>query len=271
MASQLRLQVLAPIAIVAVLGLAVSAFVMSRNQPGGTDADAVAARIAAKQHQSPTKPKPKPEPTATTPATPPKPPHKSHPQGSSLKVALAHHPVVVVLFYSPNASYDAIATREARAGALAANAGFVTVNVLKNSQVAKLAAAVRRPRIADSSRFQPRAEAQGEARGLQRPDDDRPGRRERLMAVEPAGRRGESSLRAKGRPRGRRASLRGHRRERLRRRVRRLPGRRGPRRAASPRALRLRHARGSRCLHERGGEGPDLPRLRALADALPAG
>jgi type IV secretory pathway VirB10-like protein len=140
MASQLRLQVLAPIAIVAVLGLAVSAFVMSRNQPGGTDADAVAARIAAKQHQSPTKPKPKPEPTATTPATPPKPPHKSHPQGSSLKVALAHHPVVVVLFYSPNASYDAIATREARAGALAANAGFVTVNVLKNSQVAKLAA-----------------------------------------------------------------------------------------------------------------------------------
>jgi hypothetical protein len=139
MASQLRLQVLAPIAIVAVLGLAVSAFVMSRNQPGGTDADAVAARIAAKQHQSPTKPKPKPEPTATTPATPPKQPHKSHP-GSSLKVALAHHPVVVVLFYSPNASYDAIATREARAGALAANAGFVTVNVMKNSQVAKLAA-----------------------------------------------------------------------------------------------------------------------------------
>jgi hypothetical protein len=138
MASQLRLQVLAPIAIVAVLGLAVSAFVMSRNQPGGTDADAVAARIAAKQHQSPTKPKP--EPTATTPATPPKPPHKSDPQGSSLKVALAHHPVVVVLFYSPNASYDSIATREARAGALAANAGFVTVNVLKNSQVAKLAA-----------------------------------------------------------------------------------------------------------------------------------
>ena len=138
MASQLRLQVLAPIAIVAILGLAVSAFVMSRNQPGGTDADAVAARIAAKQHESPTKPKP--EPTATTPATPPKQPHKSHPHGSSLKVALAHHPVVVVLFYSPSASYDAIATREARAGALAANAGFVTVNVLKNSQVAKLAA-----------------------------------------------------------------------------------------------------------------------------------
>jgi len=138
MASQLRLQVLAPIAIVAVLGLAVSAFVMSRNQPGGTDADAVAARIAAKQHQSPTKPKP--EPTATAPATPPEQPHKSHPQGSSLKAALAHHPVVVVLFYSPSASYDAIATREARAGALAANAGFVTVNVSKNSEVAKLAA-----------------------------------------------------------------------------------------------------------------------------------
>jgi YHS domain-containing protein len=47
MASQLRLQVLAPIAVIAVLGLAVSAFIMSRNKPGGTDADAIAARIAA--------------------------------------------------------------------------------------------------------------------------------------------------------------------------------------------------------------------------------
>ncbi len=137
MASQLRLQVLAPIAVIAVLGLAVSAFIMSRNKPGGTDADAIAARIAAKQHTQPTThptTKPKPKPTATT-STPPKPAH----QASPLKVALAHHSVVVVLFYEPGADYDAIQTREARAGALAANAGFVTVNVSKNKQVAKLA------------------------------------------------------------------------------------------------------------------------------------
>ena len=137
MASQLRLQVLAPIAIVAVLGLAVSAFIMSRSKPG-SDADAIAARIAAQHHtHSTTTPsKPKPKPTATTP-TPPTPTPVHH--VSALKAALAHHSVVVVLFYEPGADYDAIQTREARAAALDANAGFVPVNVSKNSQVAKLA------------------------------------------------------------------------------------------------------------------------------------
>jgi hypothetical protein len=46
---------------------------------------------------------------------------------------------VVVLFYEPGASYDAIQTREARAGALAAQAGFVSVNVSKNREVGQLA------------------------------------------------------------------------------------------------------------------------------------
>ena len=141
MASQLRLQVLAPIAIVAVLGLAVSAFIMSRSKPGGTDADAIAARIAAKQHTQPaTHPttKPKPGPTATTPTPPPSVPTPVH-HVSPLKAALAHHSVVVVLFYEPKADYDAIQTREARAAALDANAGFVPLNVSKNQQVAKLA------------------------------------------------------------------------------------------------------------------------------------
>jgi hypothetical protein len=46
---------------------------------------------------------------------------------------------VVVLFYEPGASYDAIQTREARAGALLAHAGFVSVNVSKNGEVGQLA------------------------------------------------------------------------------------------------------------------------------------
>ena len=46
---------------------------------------------------------------------------------------------VVVLFYEPGASYDAIQTREARAGALAAHAGFVSVNVSNNREVGQLA------------------------------------------------------------------------------------------------------------------------------------
>ena len=140
MASQFRLQVLAPIAVIAILGLAVSAFVMSRNKPGGSDADAIAARIAATHHQTsttPAKPKSKPNDTGTTSTpTPPTPHHRASP----LKAALAHHSVAVVLFYEPGANYDAIQTREARAGALAAHAGFVTVNVSKNKDVGKLAA-----------------------------------------------------------------------------------------------------------------------------------
>jgi hypothetical protein len=138
MASQLRLQVLLPIAVLAVLGLAVSAFIMSRNKPGGSDADAIAARIAASHHK-PTTTASKPDPTQTKPDTTPQPPKHVH-HASTLQSALAHHPVVVVLFYEPGADYDAIQTREARAGALAANAGFVTVNVSKNREVAKLAA-----------------------------------------------------------------------------------------------------------------------------------
>jgi hypothetical protein len=46
---------------------------------------------------------------------------------------------VVVLFYEPGATYDAIQTREARAGALLAHAGFVSVNVSKNREVGQLA------------------------------------------------------------------------------------------------------------------------------------
>jgi hypothetical protein len=46
---------------------------------------------------------------------------------------------VVVLFYEPGANYDAIQTREARAGALLAHAGFVSVNVSKNRDVGQLA------------------------------------------------------------------------------------------------------------------------------------
>jgi hypothetical protein len=53
---------------------------------------------------------------------------------------LERYSKVVVLFYKPDASYDAIQTREARAGALAAHAGFVAVDVSKNREVAQLAA-----------------------------------------------------------------------------------------------------------------------------------
>ena len=59
---------------------------------------------------------------------------------AALSAALLRHGVVVVLFYAPADDYDAIQTRETRAGALAAHAGFLALNVKKNNQVAALAA-----------------------------------------------------------------------------------------------------------------------------------
>ena len=139
MASQLRLHVLAPIAVVALLGLGVSAFIMSRNNPTTSDADAIAARIAAKHHTPAATPA-KPKPHTTKPKHDPAPPKYTHHHGSPLKAALARHAVVVVLFYEPGSNYDRIQTREARAGALSAHAGFVAVNVSKNTEVSALAA-----------------------------------------------------------------------------------------------------------------------------------
>jgi hypothetical protein len=133
MATQLRLQVLLPVAVLAVLGLGVGAFAMNGNAPATSDADAIAARIAARQKPTVTTPaKPKPKPAATKP----KPAHTSL---SPLQLALRQKPVAVVLFYKPGAAYDAIQTRETRAGALTAGAAFVAVNVTNNKEVGKLA------------------------------------------------------------------------------------------------------------------------------------
>jgi len=126
MASQLRLRILLPVAILAILGLGVGAFATTRNAPGTSDADAVAARIAAKQNDKTQKP--------SKPAT------KPSPQVSPLAGALRQHSVVVVLFYAPGDDYDTIQARETRAGALAAKAGFLALNVTKNRQIAALAA-----------------------------------------------------------------------------------------------------------------------------------
>jgi hypothetical protein len=52
----------------------------------------------------------------------------------SLSVALKRHEVVVVSLFAPGASVDELALAEARAGAKAAQVGFVAVNVLDDDQ-----------------------------------------------------------------------------------------------------------------------------------------
>jgi hypothetical protein len=130
MASQLRLQVLLPVAVLGILGLGVGAFATTRSAPSTSDADAIAARIAAKQNAN----------TTTTTPTKPKPPDQAGPKLTPLQRQLRVHRIVVVLFYAPGDDYDTIQTRETRAGALAVKAGFLALDVTKNSKIAALAA-----------------------------------------------------------------------------------------------------------------------------------
>jgi hypothetical protein len=86
----------------------------------------VAARVVAK-------PTPKPKPKAR-----PKAPAVIDGMPASLALALQTHPVVVVSLFTPDASVDAIATKEARRGAEVAHAGFVALNVADEKIVAPL-------------------------------------------------------------------------------------------------------------------------------------
>jgi hypothetical protein len=128
MRSQLRLQVLLPVAVLALLGVGVGAFAFNGSPQAPDDTAAIAARIAAKRAAA------KKEPKKTE--TPAKTVRRS---AVELSRALENHSVVVVLFYEPGAAYDRIQTREARAGALAANAGFVAVDASSDREVAWLA------------------------------------------------------------------------------------------------------------------------------------
>jgi hypothetical protein len=135
MRSQLRLQVLLPVAILGVLGLGVGAFATTRSGPATSDADAIAARIAAKQANKPGKPEKPKKQKKTNPNTG----TQSGPKTTPLQDTLQKHAVVVVLFYAPGDDYDTIQTRETRAGALAAHAGFLALDVTQNARVSALA------------------------------------------------------------------------------------------------------------------------------------
>jgi hypothetical protein len=118
MASQLRLRVLLPVAVLGVLGLGVGAFATTRSAP--EDPGAI------------------PPPAQTTT---PKPNKSNKPrERAPLQAALRKHSVVVVLFYAPGDGYDTIQTRETRAGALDVGAGFLAIDVTRKRSVAALAA-----------------------------------------------------------------------------------------------------------------------------------
>ena len=118
MRSRLRPQVLAPAAVLALAVLGLGAFVYA----GGQSSDEPA-----------TPPAVQPAPAAVEPAPPPK--------KTPLQKALRKHDVVVVVLYAPDSAVDNLATREARAGALAVGAGFLAVDVSNEAAVSSLAEA----------------------------------------------------------------------------------------------------------------------------------
>lgn len=121
MRSKLRLNVIAPTLVVALVGLGVAAFAFT-GSPKTEGSPALVEQV-----------KP-PAPKAADKGAKAKKPAKTR-----LERKLAKNPVVVVVLYSPDSAVDAMATREARAGALDAGVGFLAVDVTNAKAVAALA------------------------------------------------------------------------------------------------------------------------------------
>jgi hypothetical protein len=149
MRQHLRLNVLLPVAVLGLLGAGFGAFAMGGpdvpeslpvthpTSSGAVDTGAADTGAADTAPTTPTAPPP-PAP-ATTEAAPPPATPKPKPK-TALEKELAGHRVVVVVFHTPGSDLDGEALREARAGAVAANAGFLAVDVTKETAVADVAA-----------------------------------------------------------------------------------------------------------------------------------
>ena len=129
MRSQLRLRVFLPVVVLGLLGAGFGAFTFT-GSPGTQEAAALPSATPSKQparsKAAPAKKAPRSTETANA-LTP-------------LQQELKQHRAVVVLFYTPGASLDELTTLEARAGADAADAGFLAVDVSSETAVAALAA-----------------------------------------------------------------------------------------------------------------------------------
>ena len=138
MQQQLRLRVLVPIAVLGLLGAGFGAFAMGGPEaPESIPVARPTSSGAVDTGATETTPAPTTAPTETTPApAPPKP----KPDKPSLEQELADHRIVVIVFHTPGSDLDAAAVREARAGASAADAGYLAVDVTKEGAVADLAA-----------------------------------------------------------------------------------------------------------------------------------
>ena len=134
MRQQLRLHVLLPVAVLGLLGAGFGAYATGR--PASAEPLPPTPPATTTQAAKPDKPtKKKSKPAAKKSAK-----RSAAPERSALEQALRRDRAAVVVFYTPGSAVDSAAIREARAGALALDAAFLSVNVKRNWQVEKLAA-----------------------------------------------------------------------------------------------------------------------------------
>lgn len=152
---RLPTRALVPVVVLAVLGGVVATFIIARppSSAGDENSSLVQPKLAkpppvkkpvpAKARKRPVKTpvqpaakpaaKPKPAPVVK-PLVPVKPAVEPGGLPSLLSAALRRNRVVVVGLYDPDAAVDGIALAEARAGASAAGAGFLAINVFAEAQ-----------------------------------------------------------------------------------------------------------------------------------------
>ena len=145
MSLRLPTRTLVPVLVLAVLGGIVATFMVARppSSAGDETPSLVRPKLAqpaqvkkpakAKTTAPVAKPKPAPVPLAK-PAKPAAPAVDANGLPRVLSTALAGNRVVVVGLHDPDSALDQMALAEARAGARAAGAGFVAINVFAEGQ-----------------------------------------------------------------------------------------------------------------------------------------
>lgn len=150
MSLRLPTRTLVPVLVLAVLGGVVATFIVARppSSAGDETPSLVRPKLAkpapvkkpvAAKAKAPAKPAAKPKP-APVPLAKPKPVQPAAPAIDDnglprvLSAALAGNRVVVVGLHDPDSALDRMALAEARAGAQAAGAGFVAINVFAEAQ-----------------------------------------------------------------------------------------------------------------------------------------
>jgi hypothetical protein len=136
MNGQLRLNVILPIVVLAVLGGGLSLFMLSRGAETSTaSTDSALAPLPRLHKPAPNKTPTKPPAARPAKPKPVRPKVKLNPGlPSALARALTARPVAVVAFVTPEAGVDEMAAKEAAAGARAAGAAFVAVDVSKERE-----------------------------------------------------------------------------------------------------------------------------------------